>query len=114
MRLTRITVLAALLASSAAFGQSSQIDVRTKTTPGGVLTNPNSPATHDPGVNPSSAGTQMNWQGYGATSEAARHGSSTAPQYNRTDQGPLRPRDLRNQPRATGRAVINPPGEQPP
>jgi len=114
MRVATLTVLAALLASGAAFGQSSQMDVRTKTAPGGVLTNPNSPSTHDPGINPGAAGTQMNWQGYGATSDAARHGSSTAPQYNRTDQGPLRPRDLRNQPNARGRAVVNPPDEQPP
>lgn len=99
MRIVTSAMLAMLVAggTGAAFGQSSQLDVRTKTTPGNVLTNPASPATHDPGVNPSSAGTQMNWQGYGATSDAARHGSSTAPQYNRTDKRPLKPRDLRNQ-----------------
>jgi hypothetical protein len=102
MRIVTTAMLAMLVAgwAGAAFGQSSQLDVRTKTTPGGVLTNPASPATHDPGINPSSAGTQMNWQGYAATSDAARHGSSTAPQYNRTDKRPLKPRDLRNQPHA--------------
>lgn len=102
MRLATTTTLALLMAGAiaTAHGQSSQLDVHTKTTPGAVLTNPASPATHDPGVNPSSAGTQMNWQGYAATSDAARHGSSTAPQYNRTDKRPLKPRDLRNQPHA--------------
>jgi len=114
MRVATLTVLTLLLASGAAFSESSQLGVRTKTAPGDVLTRPSSPATHNPGVNPSSAGTQMNWQGYGATSDAARHGSSAVPEYNRTDKRPLKPRDLRNQPNAKGRAVINPPGEQPP
>jgi hypothetical protein len=31
-------------------------------------------------VNPSAAGTQMGWRGYGATSETARHGTSALPQ----------------------------------
>ena len=90
MRVATITVLAMLVASGigTAFGQSSQMDARTRTTPGDALTRPTSPTTHNPGVNPSSAGTQMGWQGYGATSDAARHGSSTAPQYNRTDKRP--------------------------
>ena len=102
MRFATIGVLAVLLAGGigAAFGQSSQLDVRTKTTPGDALTDATSPATHDPGVNPSAAGTQRGWRGWGATSESARHGSSTPPQYNRTDKRPLRPRDLRNQPHA--------------
>ena len=114
MRVATITVLTMLLVSSTAVAQSSQTGLRARTTPGDALTNPNSPAAHNPGVNPSSAGTQMNWQGYGATSEAARSGSSTAPQYNRTDERPLKPRDLRNQ-RAPGpRAVIAPSGEQSP
>jgi hypothetical protein len=112
MRAATLTMLTLLLADGAAFGQSSQMDVRTKTTPGDALTNPNSLATHNPGINPSAAGTQMDWQGYGATSDAARHGSSTALQYNRTDKRPLKPRDLRNQPNAKGPAMINPPGEQ--
>ena len=104
MRLATTTLLALLLAAGigTAFGQSSQLDVRTKTTPGDVLTNPASPATHDPGVNPSAAGSQREWRGYGASSEAARHGSSNTAQYNRTDKRPLKPRDLRNQPHASG------------
>jgi hypothetical protein len=113
MRVATLTVLTLLLASGAAFGESSQPGVRTKTTPGDVLTRPTSPATHNPGVNPNSAGTQMNWQGYGATSDAARHGSSAAPEYNRTDKRPLKPRDLRNQPNTKGRTVIKPLGDQP-
>ena len=116
MRVAKTTVLAVLLAGGigTAFGQSSQMDVRTKTAPGDALTRPALPATHNPGVNPSAAGTQMGWRGYGATSEAARSGGSTAPQYNRTDKRPLKPRDLRNQ-RAPGpRAVIAPSGEQSP
>jgi hypothetical protein len=102
MRITTIAMLAMLAAGGigTAFGQSSQLDVRTKTTPGDVLTNPASPATHDPGVNPSAAGTQREWRGYGASSEAARRGSSNSAQYNRTDKRPLKPRDLRNQPHA--------------
>jgi hypothetical protein len=104
MRITTIAMLAMLAAGGigTAFGQSSQLDVRTKTTPGDVLTNPASPATHDPGVNPSAAGTQREWRGYGASSEAARRGSSNSAQYNRTDKRPLKPRDLRNQPHAGG------------
>jgi hypothetical protein len=43
---------------------------------------------------------QREWRGYGASSEAARHGSSNSAQYNRTDKRPLKPRDLRNQPHA--------------
>jgi len=55
----------------------------------------------------------MGWRGYGSTSEA-HSGSSTGPQYNRTDKRPLKPRDLRNQ-RAPGpRAVIAPSREQSP
>jgi len=102
MRIATIGVVSVLLVGvvGAAFGQSSQPDGRTKTTPGDALTNPASPATHDPGVNPNAAGTQREWRGWGATSEGARHGSSTPSQYNRTDKRPLRPRDLRNQPRA--------------
>ena len=104
MRLATTTLLALLLAGGigTAFGQSSQLDVRTKTTPGDVLTNPASPATHDPGVNPSAAGTQREWRGYGSSSEAARQGGSNTAQYNRTDKRPLKPRDLRNQPHAGG------------
>ena len=113
MRVATLTVLTLLLASGAAFSESSQLGVRTKTAPGDVLTRPSSPATHNPGVNPSSAGTQMNWQGYGATSDAARHGSSAAPEYNRTDKRPLKPRDLRNQPNTKARTVIKPLGDQP-
>ena len=114
MRVATMTVLAVLVAGGigTAFGQSSQIDVRTKTAPGDALTNPASRQTHNPGVNPSSAGTQMNWQGYGATSDTARHGSSAAPEYNRTDKRPLKPRDLRNQPNTKGRTVIKPLVEQ--
>jgi len=115
MRVAKTTVLAVLLAGGigTAFGQSSQMDVRTRTTPGDALTRPASPTTHNPGVNPSAAGTQMGWRGYGSTSEA-HSGSSTGPQYNRTDKRPLKPRDLRNQ-RAPGpRAVIAPSGEQSP
>ena len=102
MRLATTTLLALLLVGGigTAFGQSSQLDVRTKTTPGDVLTNPASPATHDPGVNPSAAGTQREWRGYRASSEAARHGSSNTAQYNGTDKRPLNPRDLRSQPHA--------------
>jgi hypothetical protein len=102
MRLATTAILALLMASGAgaAFGQSAQLDLRTKTTPGDALTNPASPATHDPGINPSAAGTQRAWRGWGATREGARHGSSTPPQYNRTDKRPLKPRDLRNQPHA--------------
>jgi hypothetical protein len=50
MRVATITVLAMLLAGGPgmAFGQSSQMDVRTKTTPGDALTTPASPQTHDP------------------------------------------------------------------
>jgi hypothetical protein len=104
MRITTIAMLAMLAAGGigTAFGQSSQLDVRTKTTPGDVLTNPASPAAHDPGVNPSAAGTQREWRGYGASSEGARRGSSNSAQYNRTDKRPLKPRDLRNQPHAGG------------
>jgi hypothetical protein len=104
MHLAITAVLAILLAGGigTAFGHSSQLDVRTKTTPGDVLTNPASPATHEPGVNPSAAGTQRQWRGYGASSEAARRGSSNSAQYNRTDKRPLKPRDLRNQPHAGG------------
>jgi len=104
MRVAITAVLAVLVAGGigTAFGQSSQLDVRTKTTPGDVLTNPASPAAHDPGVNPSAAGTQREWRGYGASSEAARRGSSNSAQYNRTDKRPLKPRDLRNQPHAGG------------
>lgn len=102
MRIATIGILAVMLAggAGAAFGQSSHLDVHTKTTPGDALTNPASPATHDPGINPNAAGTQRAWRGWGATSESARRGSSTPPQYNRTDKRPLRPRDLRNQPHA--------------
>jgi len=69
MRIATIGVLAVLAAGSigVAFGQSSQLDAHTKTTPGDVLTNPASPATHDPGVNPSAAGAQRAWRGWGAT-----------------------------------------------
>ena len=104
MRRAITAVLAILITGGigTAFGQSSQLDVRTKTTPGDVLTNPDSPATHDPGVNPSAAGTQREWRGYGASSEGARRGSSNSAQYNRTDKRPLKPRDLRNQPHAGG------------
>ena len=104
MRLATTAVLAILVAGGIgmAFGQSSQMDVRTKTTPGDVLTNPSSPATHDPGVNPSAAGTQREWRGYGASSESTRRDSSNTAQYNRTDKRPLKPRDLRNQPHAGG------------
>jgi hypothetical protein len=103
MRLATTTLLALLLVGGigTAFGQSSQLDVRTKTTPGDVLTNPASPATHDPGVNPSAAGSQREWRGYGASSEAARHGSSNTAQYNRTDKRPLKPRDLNRTPAAS-------------
>ena len=112
MRVATLTVLTLLLVGGAAFAESSQLGVRMKTTPGDVLTTPTSPTTHNPGVNPSSAGTQMNWRGYGATSDAARHGNSAGPEYNRTDKRPLKPRDLRNQPNAKGRAVIKPLGDQ--
>jgi hypothetical protein len=102
MRLAITAVLAILVAGGigTAFGQSSQLDVCTKTTPGDELTNPASPAAHDPAVNPSAAGTQREWRGYGASSEGARRGSSNSAQYNRTDKRPLKPRDLRNQPHA--------------
>jgi hypothetical protein len=113
MRMMKAAIIAILLAGfGTAYGQSSQQGTRTRTTPGDSLTTPTSAATHNPGVNPSSAGTQMNWQGYGATSDAARHGSSAAPEYNRTDKRPLKPRDLRNQPNTKGRTVIKPLGDQ--
>ena len=104
MRIATAALLGLLVVgmTGAALGQSSQLDVRTKTTPGDVLTNPASPAAHDPGVNPSAAGTQREWRGYGASSEGARRGSSNSAQYNRTDKRPLKPRDLRNQPHAGG------------
>ena len=71
MRLAITAALVILVAGGigTAFGQSSQLDVRTKTTPGDVLTNPASPAAHDPAVNPSAAGTQREWRGYGASGE---------------------------------------------
>ena len=104
MRVATMTVLAVFVAGGigTAFGQSSQMDVRTRTAPGDALTRPASPATHNPGVNPSAAGTQREWRGYGASSEGARRGSSNSAQYNRTDKRPLKPRDLRNQPHAGG------------
>jgi hypothetical protein len=80
MRVATITVLTMLLAGGAAFGQSSLQSTRTRTDPGDAQTTPASPATHDPVVNPSAAGTQMGWRGYGATSETARHGTSALPQ----------------------------------
>ena len=80
MRVATMAVLTMLLAGGTAFGQSSQQGTRTRTTPGDALTTPASPATHDPVVNPSAAGTQMGWRGYGATSETARHGTSALPQ----------------------------------
>jgi hypothetical protein len=80
MRVATIAVLTMLLAGGAAFGQSSQQGTRTRTTPGDALAMPTSPAAHDPVVNPSAAGTQMGWRGYGATSETARHGASALPQ----------------------------------
>ena len=80
MRVATIVVLTMLLAGGTAFGQSSQQATRTRTTPGDALTTPASPAAHDPVVNPSAAGTQMGWRGYGATSETARHGTSALPQ----------------------------------
>ena len=103
MRIATAALLGLLVVGTtgATLGQSSQLDVRTKTTPGDALTNPASPPTHDPGVNPNAAGTQRGWRGWGATSEgAARSGSSNSAQYNRTDKRPLKPRDLRNQPHA--------------
>jgi len=80
MRVATITVLTMLLAGGTAFGQSSQMDVRTKTTLGDALTTPASPRMHDPLINPNAAGTQMGWRGYGATSETARNGTSALPQ----------------------------------
>jgi hypothetical protein len=82
MRVATIAMLTMLLAGGTAFGQSSQQETRTRTTPG-ALTTPALPQTHDPLVNPNAAGTQMGWRGYGATSETARNGTSALPQARR-------------------------------
>jgi len=77
MRVATMAVLTMLLAGGTAFGQSSQQGTRTRTTPGDALTTPASPATHDPVVNPSAAGTQM---GGAAMARPARR-RATAPRH---------------------------------
>src|SRR5207248_6996911 len=83
MRILTTAFLALLLAlpSGAGFGQSSQQATRTRTTTEGGATAPTvgatAPEAQDPRFNPTAAGTQMNWRGYGATSGAVS-GSTAA------------------------------------